>query len=737
MCRIDAPYGNRSLDEKSDPNERFIQALDERGIDGHFRALLVKHFRENWWRVFGRVSALEDALDSVQQEISDAEKGRSFLCFTPLAGELNIELLERHPLVPQRIGVADRDSAVYGFAQDVGQTYFSDSPYALYGALKNSGSTVTLPPSFDCFVTTLYGEDFCFSRSLFDDPALVAEEESTRNEMLWGFFNTMSQHDDGNQNDLAGMYGLQIKNLFSLASLESHAGPPTFGSHKFMQGIRFLKAWVASDAAAGRLASTDEGVFRKLVSEWSSFDSTIRSLDSSGSAPLNVSDATAWLDKTRIKLWETLCLHMNLTSADDHQVEQWASLLNLCFTSLSVRYPEILTQSIEERDTTENDYLELICSELTDDQLEAWIHWSIRKDIGSAPHQSERTLLGGEFYGNESRKWWASEYSAIWKAKLEEELSSLTIEAKLTVLSGVLRRLPDETSAREYRAWWDGLFEKLIQDPDFPAALTPEWSIAAADRLDDEIVIPYIDKSLGLLRRELSDCAQPYQHKQLEELLNKLFFLEPSKALRHLLMLMRSSNIPLSDESVSRFNPVNSEKATGWHRPLKEVARDRFAKSINLRPSVSQEEYKQTELECYESFALELAEFSLSRLRLRKGEKAKDGKYDASQVTEKSPIWRQGYLKALLELGLDPNGKAHKTVYFTTQFDPDESVRAVAKECYRAVRREAKKNRSIQDFKRGLIAAEWWLLMSQRLELNFDVNHEEALKTRRNLLRNP
>ena len=265
----------------------------------------------------------------------------------------------------------------------------------------------------------------------------------------------------------------------------------------------------------------------------------------------------------------------------------------------------------------------------------------------------------------------------------------------------------------------------------------PEWSISAADRLENELVLPYIDKSVGLLRGELSSGAQPHHHKQLEELLRKLSFLKPSKALRHRLMLMRSSITPLSDESASRFNTVNSENSIDWYWPLKEAAWDRFAKYTNLRSLLSREEYEQAEAECYESFALELVEFCLSRLRLRKGEKPKDGKYDEGQVTERSPIWRQGYLKALLELGLDPNGKAHKTVYFTKKFDPDENVRAVAKECYRAVRREAKKNRSIQDFKRGLISAEWWLLMSQRLELNLDLNHEEALKTRRNLLRNP
>tara|TARA_R110001583_G_scaffold115786_1_gene266390 strand:+ start:139 stop:1524 length:1386 start_codon:yes stop_codon:yes gene_type:complete len=446
---------------------------------------------------------------------------------------------------------------------------------------------------------------------------------------------------------------------------------------------------------------------------------------------------TSWLEKTKITLWKTLYLHMDLTSADDHQVEQWASQLNSCFTSLSIRYPDVLTQSPEEQDAIENEGLTRICSQLSAYKIDAWIQWSIQQDIESTLRNAGRTRASRVFSGTESRKWWASEYTAIWKAKLEEKLTNLDFEAKLAVLSDTLHRLPNEAAAREYHAWWDGLFENLIRDPEFPVALIPQWTIAAIDRLDKVLLFPYIDKSIGLLRGELSRGGKQEHHKQLEQLLRPLSSLDPSKALRHRLMLMRSSSVPFSDASISQFNPMNSDEAIDWHLPLKEVAKNRFARIINSKRSLGWEESEQVEVECYESLALELVEFCLSRLRLRKGEKPKDGKYDASQVTERSPIWRQGYLKALIELGLDPNGKAHKAVYFTKQFDPDDSVREIAKECYRSVRREANKKHSVQDFRRGLIAAEWWLLISQRHELNLDVNDAEALKTRRSLLRNP
>ncbi|MBZ2169845.1 hypothetical protein [Marinobacter sp. F4216] len=728
MCRIDAPYENLSLDEKPAPSERLTQALEEHGISGTLKSLFIKHFSGNWPRIFGSADGLEDALTSSKEKTSEREKAASILSSDRFARELAFQLI-----APPPAGIADNGLAVFHFAQDVAQTYFSDSPYSLFQCV----NATTLP--FYRVVSRLYGEEFCFDPALFDDPALIAEGDFNRNELLWSFFNTWSWQDDGNQNELAAVCDAQIKNLISAASLELLDGPPTFGAHKFLQGIRFLKTWVASDAAAGRLKSTYEGAFLKLDLEWSELYSRVRSIGASNGVAKEESDlATAWLDKTKIRLQEVFCLGLDLTNADDGQVDQWASQLNSCFISLSTPYPAILKQSREEWDARENEYLNLTCSKLTSYQIEAWIKWSIQQDIESEIKESERTRAATGFYGAQSRKWWASGFRATWKALCEEALSKLDIKSKLTVLSGTFyHHLPDETAYSEFQPWWDSLLEGLIQDSEFPTALIPQWALAAKGRIGNDLVLPYIDKSIGLLRGKLSSGPLPSHHEQLEKLLSSLSSSNPKKELRHRLMLMRSSPFPLCDESLSRFSPVNSEKAVPWHLPLKDVARNRFENDINETRSFDREQHERAEIECYQSFTLELVEFCLSRLRLRKGQKPKDGSYENNQATEQSPIWRQGYLKALLELGLDPNGKAHKTLYFTKQFDPDEHVRSVAKESYRAVRREAKKPRNIQDFKRGLIAAEWWLLMTQRLELDLDVNHEEALKTRRRLLRNP
>lgn len=85
--------------------------------------------------------------------------------------------------------------------------------------------------------------------------------------------------------------------------------------------------------------------------------------------------------------------------------------------------------------------------------------------------------------------------------------------------------------------------------------------------------------------------------------------------------------------------------------------------------------------------AREFVDFALSRLKLRKGQSLRSEKYSGTQVVEQSPIWRAGYLSALKELGLDPGGKVHKTIYFVMNHDPSEAVREAAKHCYHATHR--------------------------------------------------
>lgn len=720
MCRIDAEFGKYDLDEKADPSERFIQALDEYEVVGQLRSLLTNHFATTWQHVFSSANRLEETLDLARSQATTENQAAAVISSGPLAERLRAQLLSA--LIHK--DVTGRTLETLDFAKDVSQTVFPHSPYKLFKKLKPDSP-------YSWFITALYGNEYFLHSAVFDDPALIAEGEWERGRVLWSCLPAWAHDEQQISTELASISSPDAKALISVASTQRHAGPPTPAAHQWLQRVRFLEAWVKSDAAAGRLRNPHEGVLEKLYTEKESLWSDLEALGSGDSDEKDLyNSATNWLINLELQLKETLAVHMDLSNADESQVTDWASQLDQCVSQRTAQHPS------EEWDSAEQQYLRRLLSLLTSDKAEAWVQQSVHSDV-IATLQSRQNSFPTLFDMN-SRKWWTSDYSAIWKAKLEAEIHALGVKDALAVLSCRLFRLPSEAVSRELHPWWDSLLEKLIHDPEFPLALTPQWTVAAIDRLSDEVVLPYIDKSLGLLRSRLSNAAEPDLNNQLDALLSRLSHLDPRKALRHRLMLMRSSYLPFADESLSRFSSLHSDKAVSWYSPLSELARNFHAKKINGTPYVDRQECEAAELEIYQSFALDLIDFCLSRLRLRKGEKKpEDERYADSQVTEQSAIWRQGYLKALLEVGLDPNGKAHKTLFFTRQFDPDESVRDVAKEAYRAVRRETNSRKSVQDFKRGLIAAEWWLLMSQRRALDLPIDPEGALKTRRNMMRNP
>lgn len=716
MCRIDAEFGNLHLDEKSDPTERFIQALDEHEIREPTRALLTKHFAANWRYIFHSVDKLEEALARARGQASPQDQAAALLSSRSLAERLSWSFF---PAAIQ-VGSHEPNSEVLTFAKELAQTLFPESPYTLFKSFKAANSSY--PVRYEWFIQALYGDDYCFQRAVFDDPELIAEGELAREEVLWLCFSALPQNEQEGQTELASIFSPKATTLISVASLQQS---PTPAARQWLQRLRFLEVWVESDAAAGRLRSPYEGIFEKLYTEWGELRSELEAQRSGESDVKALCDsAINWLDDLELQLKETLAIHMDLSNADEGQLSDWASQLDKCVLGRIIQLPS------GEWDVAEQQHLRRLLSLLTSDKADVWIQQSIQSDL-------EQALRDKEFCGQSSRKWWASDYAVTWQTKFEDKIHNLDVTDALDVLTCRLYRLPSGSASQKFHPWWNSLLEKLIHDPEFPLALTSQWTVAAIDRLSNEVVLPYIDKSLGLLRSRLSNAAEPDLNNQLDALLSRLSHLDPRRALRHRLMLMRSSYLPFADESVSRFSSHHSDKAVSWYSPLSEQARNFHAKKLNGQPYVDRQEREKAELESYQSFALDLIDFCLSRLRLRKGEKKpEDERYADSQVTEQSAIWRQGYLKALLEIGLDPNGKAHKTVFFTRQFDPDESVRDVAKEAYRAVRRETNSKKSVQDYKRGLIAAEWWLLMSQRRALDLPIDPEGALKTRRNMMRN-
>lgn len=728
MCRIDASFDVSSLDEKSDPVERFKQALDEYKAEGKFRDLLIKHFADNWKNVFRDIYRFEEALSNIEITYSDAEKCTAFL--------LSQKSLLSYNFFSHIRQVSVRNTALLDFLDDVKQIYYPDSPFDFY----ISGMDKVVD-SYYLFVSLLYGKDFCFSKGFFDDKSLNALNRHERSSVLWDYFYSITPNLESR------VYPLDknslLKEFTSIASLSFTSGPPTEITSEILRGFEFIKVWIKFDSQAGRLTYCWFDFIYAYNSPWDQIEKLLRCENSGCDESSTL--LSKWLEDRKLEFEKLTYVSADLKLVSDEGKEQWASGLDNYHMSYSNTH--ILRADVQPIDDyysvrPSNAHHEL-CSELTPLQILTWITYSVKDDFKTVLNSNQ-----GHFkptFRASVEKWCCKGHSTVWKKVFLESLSDLTLEDQLLILSASVPVSSGQSESfdSDFSNWWDELFNNLIEKDDFPKELTPGWTVIAIGRLDREILLPWVDRSIGILRGELSKSEANKEeintyHQYLESLLTTLDRSSPVKAQKHRLLLMRSSTEPFSDEKISKLgSPFNHEIFRKWYDSLKQLAATQLDSQINSNRAVTAENNSQIKNDFYIAFSHELAEFCLSRLRLRKGEKVGDGKYDSSQVIEQSSIWRQGYLKALTELGFDLKGKVHKTVNFTKKADPDEAVRAIASECYKAVRRNPTKNPSIQDIKRSIIAAEWWLLISQRRELGLEINPEEALKTRRNLMRNP
>ena len=128
----------------------------------------------------------------------------------------------------------------------------------------------------------------------------------------------------------------------------------------------------------------------------------------------------------------------------------------------------------------------------------------------------------------------------------------------------------------------------------------------------------------------------------------------------------------------------------------------------------------------------EFATFCLSRLQTRtKRETAPDT--DTDFVEPRRP-WRQCYVQAVAALRVNPGGRAHRTLFWLSQKDPDATVRDVAKKAHKQIRRLDRRKANVDTGaspRRPLFEAFWWLRQAHLLTLGGDIDETGAMRTRR------
>ena len=129
------------------------------------------------------------------------------------------------------------------------------------------------------------------------------------------------------------------------------------------------------------------------------------------------------------------------------------------------------------------------------------------------------------------------------------------------------------------------------------------------------------------------------------------------------------------------------------------------------------------------------ADFCLERLKSKKTGKSGAGadKRDDGFVEER-PVWRRCYVQALSTLRVNPGGRAHRTLFWLANNDPDESVREFARKAHKQVRHldRTKSNLDVgASSRRPLFEAFWWLRQAHLLTLSIEIDEAGAQRTHR------
>jgi hypothetical protein len=98
------------------------------------------------------------------------------------------------------------------------------------------------------------------------------------------------------------------------------------------------------------------------------------------------------------------------------------------------------------------------------------------------------------------------------------------------------------------------------------------------------------------------------------------------------------------------------------------------------------------------------------------------------EMKEPSPEWRYAYVRAVSTLRVNPDGKGHRTLHIAATLDPDERVRAAARDAEEAIRHGRRLPERVSP-RRAALRAIWWLKQAHLRELGVAVDTDGAQRT--------
>ena len=277
------------------------------------------------------------------------------------------------------------------------------------------------------------------------------------------------------------------------------------------------------------------------------------------------------------------------------------------------------------------------------------------------------------------------------------------------------------------KAWWH--LSKLIYS----------WSMGGLEsELSDELrnqLVESAARHIGILRAVLRDTPEVFAGEDapgvpVSDFYDKAFYVllsfAPSwKRLRPLLLAFTE----MTEQAVARdLRTWREHNSTDNPPPIYSRVANWLEVAMypqNLQAEIQKDPY-------LKGLREEFAKFCLGRLRTKV--KNKDSGYTNEDFVEPRPVWRGCYVQALKVLRVNPGGRAHRTLFWLLNNDPDKEIREYAKGIHKQVRHLERNKPNLDKGaspRRPLFEAFWWFRQAHLITLGVKVDQPGAMRTRR------
>lgn len=310
----------------------------------------------------------------------------------------------------------------------------------------------------------------------------------------------------------------------------------------------------------------------------------------------------------------------------------------------------------------------------------------------------------------------------------------LVVQELLPFLDLLSEEKPELNKERSslLKAWWH--LSNVIYGWSM-GGLESELPAELRDRLVESAA-----RHIGILRSVLRDTPKIFKEKDSAGTVSDFYqeafyillnFAPPWKCLKPLLLAFTGMTVKAVTSDLRSWHEYGDEEKLPY--PYSNVALWIAITMYpqNLRKELDRDPHLQGVRE-------EFAKFCLERLNTKGKQKVsgEDKQLTDKDFVEPRPPWRQGYVQALASLRVNPGGRAHRTLFWLSQKDPNETTRALAKRAHKQIRHLDRKKPNLDvgaSPRRPLFEAFWWLRQAHLLTLDDDIEIDQAgaMRTRR------